>query len=289
MKPQFEPLHEALGVGVIGVDLATALNDSTFAAIKAALDRHSFLVFRNQPIDDAAQVIFSARFGRLEKTRVGAIGEGGDLVVLTNLDPDGHVVAREDKRLFDARANQLWHTDASFRPVPAYASVLSGRKVATRGGETEFASTRVAYRTLDEATKARVTCLEAIHHFAHSRATVEPDRISQAEANDLPPVTHPLVRHHSFTNEPALFLGSHVREIVGLPIDEGRELLDELLAHATTEDQVHVHQWRPFDLIVWDNSTVMHRGRPWDQSEPRHMKRATVADDGYRAGALAAG
>lgn len=286
--PEFEPLHPMFGVQVHGVDLTRSLDEATFALIKDALDRHSFLVLRNQPLDDDAQVDFSARFGRLHRTRAGAVGEGGNLVVLTNLDDDGKVRPASDHQLFHARANQLWHSDASFRPVPAYASVLSGRQVATRGGETEFVSTRVAYWTLDEVTRARIDGLHAIHHFAHSRSLVEPGRITSAEDNDLPPVRHPLVRRHCVTGEPALFIGSHVREVVGLGQSEGQELLQRLMAHTTRDECILVHAWQPFDVIVWDNSAVLHRGRPWDVSEPRHMKRATVADDGYTQGVLVA-
>ncbi len=284
----FQPLHPLFGVQVDGVDLTRPLADHAFAAVKQALDRHSLLVFRGQPVDDAAQVEFSRRFGRLEKTRAGAVGQGGELVVLTNLDAAGRVLPPTDHQLFHARANQLWHSDASFRKVPAYASVLSGRAVATRGGETEFASTRVAYRTLDEVTRARVADLVAVHHFAHSRSLVDPGRLTEAEDRDLPPVRHPLVRRHSATGEPALLIGSHLREIVGLSAQEGRKLVDALLAHATREECIHVHRWRPHDLIVWDNSAVLHRGRPWDARQPRHLIRATVADDGYRDGAMAA-
>lgn len=286
--PRFTPLHPLFGVQVDGVDLTRSLDDDTFAAVKDALDRHSLLVFRNQPVDDAAQTVFSRRFGRLEKTRVGAVGQGGDLVVLTNLDAQGRVLPPTDHQLFHAKANQLWHSDASFRKVPAYASVLSGRRVATRGGETEFVSTRVAYRTLDQVTRTRIDGLTAVHHFAHSRSLVQPGRLTEAEDKDLPAVRHPLVRRHSFTGEAALLIGSHVREIEGLDREEGRKLLDRLAAWATREECIHVHRWQPHDLIVWDNSAVLHRGRPWNEREPRHLIRATVADDGYRAGALTA-
>ena len=285
---EIETLHPCLGAEVRGVDLRRPLDDAAFAAIKSALDAHSFLRFRDQPLDDSAQIAFSARFGRLHGTRVGAVGEGSDLVVLSNLDDAGRVRPADDHQLFHARANQLWHSDASFRPVPAYASVLSGRQVARHGGETEFVSTRVAYRTLDEVTRVRIEGLSAIPHFAHSRSLVEPGRLTAAEADDLPPVRHPLVRRHSFTGEPALFIGSHVREVVELPPEEGRRLIERLLAHTTREENVLVHRWQPDDLIVWDNSATLHRGRPFDVGEPRHLKRATVADDGYREGRLVA-
>lgn len=289
MSLTIRPIHARFGAEIQGVDLTRPLDDAGFAAVESALDRYSLLVLRDQPLDDAAQLAFARRFGRLEKTRKGGVGEGGDLVVLTNLDADGNVVASSHKQLFDAKANQQWHSDSSFRPVPAYASILSGRRVATRGGETEFASTRFAYATLDPAMRQRIEGLRAVHHFAHSRARIEPGRLAKDESDFLPPVTHPLVRPHSRTGEPALFVGSHVREVIGLDRDEGAALTDALVAHATRPEVVHVHRWRPYDLLIWDNSAVLHRGRPWaEKSEPRHMVRATVADDAYTAGTLAA-
>lgn len=284
----FEPLLPHLGAEVHGIDLTRPLDDDTFEAIKSAFDRCSVLVFRDQPIDDAAQIAFAARFGRLERTRLGAVGQGGELVVLSNLDGNGEIVPPDHKQLFDARANQLWHSDASFRPIPAYASILSGRRVPARGGETQFASTRVAFASLDAATRERLSGLECIHHFAHSRAQIEPGRLPAEESDHLPPVRHPLVRHHSTTGEPALFVGSHVREVIGLSPDEGRALIASLISHATRDELVYTHRWRPKDVIMWDNSAVLHRGRPWDSSLPRYMVRATVADDAYTEGALVA-
>lgn len=286
--PDFAPFNPHVGAEVLGVDLTRPLNDSIFEAIENAFHRHSVLLFRDQPLDDGLQIAFARRFGRLERTRLGAMGEGSELVILTNLDADGATVPGDSKQLFDARANQLWHSDASFRPVPAYASILSARLIPTEGGETEFASTRVALTTLDASTRARLQGLEAIHHFAHSRAQIERGRLPRAESDHLPPVRHPLVRRHSATGEPALFVGSHVREVIGLSPDEGRALVDSLIAHATRDEYVYTHRWRANDLIMWDNSAVLHRGRPWDSSQARYMARATVADDGYTAGVLVA-
>ena len=286
--PRFEPLNPHVGAEVLGVDLTRPLDEPTFEAIRNAFHRYSVLLIRGQPLDDGLQIAFARRFGRLERTRLGALGEGSELVILSNLDADGATVPPDSKQLFDARANQLWHSDASFRPVPAYASILSARRIPTAGGETEFASTRVALATLDAGTRARVQDLEAIHHFAHSRGQIERGRLAKAESDHLPPVRHPLVRLHSVTGEPALFVGSHVREVIGLSPHEGRALVDSLISHATRDELVYTHRWRADDLIMWDNSAVLHRGRPWDSRQARYMVRATVADDGYTAGALVA-
>ena len=278
-------LHEHVGALVDGVDLREPVAQADFDAIEAALDAHSVVVLRDQPLGDEALISFAALFGRLVRTRKGAVGEGGDLVVLSNLDAKGNVVAPGHKQLFDARANQLWHSDASFRPVPAYASLLLGRTIAPRGGQTEFAAMRVAYQALNDEMRARVDGLRSVHHFAHSRSLVEPGRLEQAEADHLPPVTHPLVRPHSRTGMPALYLGAHLREILGLPLEEGRQVARELLAHATRPSHVYVHEWQRDYLVIGDNSAGVHRGRPWDEhTAPRHMVRATVADDDYELG-----
>ena len=274
-----EPLHPLLGARVRGVDLRRTLSDALFAALREAFRRYSVLVFPDQPLGDDEQIAFSRRFGPLEATRTGAIGAGSPVVHLGNIGADGEIVAPDDQMAINARANQLWHSDSSFKPVPSAASALSAREVPAAGGETEFASLRAAWSALPATRQEELRGLIAIHSFEHSRAQIDPDFLSREERTELPPVHQALVRRLTPEGEECLFLGSHASHIIGWPEAEGRALLQDLLAHATAPERVLQHVWQPHDLVLWDNRCVLHRGRPWDPGSRRHMVRTTIAGD----------
>jgi alpha-ketoglutarate-dependent 2,4-dichlorophenoxyacetate dioxygenase len=191
--------------------------------------------------------------------------------------------------------NQLWHSDSSFKPVPAMASLLSARAVPSEGGETEYASLRAAWDALPLTLQAQLEGLVAVHSFAYSRGLIAPGLLLPEQEAALPPVKQQLVRVNAVTGRRALYLGSHASHIVGLPVDEGRRLLRGLLEHATQPQFVFQHRWRVGDCVMWDNRAVLHRGRPWDERQRRVMHRTTVAGEGptvpdpiVRADALAA-
>ena len=272
------PLHPLFGAEIRGVDLRAALGEATFGAIRNAFERYSVLVFPDQPVNDEQQLAFSRRFGPLEATRAGAVGSGTPIAVLTNVGPDGALLPPSHAHMLHTRANQLWHSDSSFKRNPAMASLLSGREVPPEGGDTEFASLRAAYAALPETEQRRLDGLVAVHDFAYSRGQIDPDFLNDELRGSLPPVQQALVRRNPVTGEKALFLGSHASHIVGMPVKEGRGLLNDLLAFATRPEFVLRHRWRAGDLVMWDNRAVLHRGRPWPESRyPRTMVRTTVA------------
>ena len=286
MALEMRPLHPAFGVEIGGVDVRR-LSEDAFRDVAAALDEHSVLLFRGQSLTDAEQIAFSERFGPLEITIRTIAKQARDLPEISNLsnvDAEDQVIPRGDKRnLFNA-GNQMWHTDSSFKRVPAMASLLSAREVPPEGGETEFASTRVGYARLPEATRSRIEGRVAIHSFVYSRGLVDEGLLTSEHAAQVPPVPQALVRANPANGRRNFFVGSHACEIVGMPTDEARALLRDLLELATTPDIVYTHRWQPGDLVMWDNRCILHRGRPWDESRYRRvMHRTTVAGDGPTA------
>ena len=266
---------------VDGADIRRPLDEETWAAIRAAFEEHSVLVFRGQPVDDEGQIAFSRRFGDLEITRSMNPAAGTPFARQSNLDiKTGEVIPPDDRRMVYQLANMLWHTDSSFKAVPSLCSLLSGRIVPPEGGATEFASGRCAYPSLPEALKRRVETAVVVHDFAWSRDQVRPGFFSAEERAVYPPVRHPLVRTNPANGRRSLFLGAHASRVEGLPLEEGRALLRTLLDHVTQPEFCYRHEWQEGDLVVWDNRCVLHRATPYDTTRhKRLMQRTTVSGD----------
>jgi alpha-ketoglutarate-dependent 2,4-dichlorophenoxyacetate dioxygenase len=280
------PIHAYLGASVEGIDLADTVDEPTFRRISDAFQEYSVLVFHDQRLTDEQQMVFSRRFGPLETT-LRSIGQERrlheNLVDLSNIDPeaDGTLMGWDDRRMLYQSGNQLWHTDSSFKPVPAMASLLSGREVPPVGGETEFVSMRHAYATLPEETTRRLQGRVAVHSILYSRSTIAKGLFDPEHEKGLPPVRQALVRANPANGRKSIYIGSHAWYIEGMSYDESRRLLDELLVHTTRPERVYQHHWQRWDLVMWDNRCVLHRGRVWDAATYRRvMRRTTVAGDG---------
>jgi alpha-ketoglutarate-dependent 2,4-dichlorophenoxyacetate dioxygenase len=207
-------------------------------------------------------------------------------VDLSNLDPDAEerLMGWEDRRMVYQAGNQLWHTDSSFKPVPALASLLSGREIPPAGGETEFVSMRHAWATLPEDVRRRLEGRVVVHSILYSRSTIAKGLFDPEQERGLPPVRQALVRANPLNGRKSIFIGSHAWYIEGMDYAESRRLLDDLLAHTARPDVVFQHRWRQWDLVMWDNRCVLHRGRPWDAAQHRRvMRRTTLAGDGATA------
>jgi alpha-ketoglutarate-dependent 2,4-dichlorophenoxyacetate dioxygenase len=279
-------LHPLFGVEIVGVDVKT-VDDTTFRAIVDLFDEHSVLLFRGQSLTDEQQVAFSRRFGPLESTIRSIASQAGTpthIANLSNVDAEDRLIPAGDKRnLFNA-GNQMWHTDSSFKKVPAHASLLSAREVPPEGGETQFASMRVAYERLPAERRRFLEGKVAVHSFAYSRGLLGDGLLPPEHAAQVPPVHQALVRVNPRNGRKAFYVGSHACEIVGMPTDEARALLRELREAATRPERVYTHRWRVSDLVMWDNRCMLHRGRPWDESRHRRvMHRTTVAGEGATA------
>jgi alpha-ketoglutarate-dependent 2,4-dichlorophenoxyacetate dioxygenase len=274
-------LSPCFAARIDGADICRPLDEATWAAIRAALDEHSVLLFRGAGLDDETQVAFSRRFGALEVTRSMNPAAGTPFARQSNLDiKTGEVIPSEDRRMVYQLANMLWHTDSSFKKVPSLCSLLSARIVPPEGGATEFASARAAYPSLPEALKRRAEGLTVVHDFAWSRDQVRPGFFTDRERAEYPPVQHPLVRVNPVNGRKTLFLGAHASHIVGLPVEEGRALLKELLDHVTQPEFCYRHEWQEGELVVWDNRCVLHRATPFDTARyKRLMQRTTISGD----------
>ena len=264
-----------------GADITRPLDDATWAEIRAAFEEHSILVFRGRTLDDETQIAFSHRFGSLEVTRSMNPAAGTPFARQSNLDiKTGEFIPVDDRRMIYQLANMLWHSDSSFKPVPALCSLLSARIIPPEGGATEFASTRCAYPALPEDMKRRVAGAIAVHDFSWSRDQIRPGFFTAEERATYPPVRHPLVRTNPVNGRPALFLGAHASHIEGMPIEEGRALLKALLDHVTQPQFRYRHEWTEGDLVVWDNRCVLHRATPYDSTRyKRLLQRTTVSGD----------
>ena len=272
------PLGPGFAVEVCGVKVAEVVTDgAVYSAVRAAFEEHSVLVFRDQEVDDDAQLAFSRCFGPPEVTKVGSQGTGTHFVILSTIGTNGKVVPADHRLALRNRANQLWHTDSSFKRTPALTSVLSARIIPALGGETEFVSTRLAFERLEPKLRAKLENSFAWHDYAHSRGQIAADLASPEERAALPPQRWRLVWKNPANGRSALYLASHAYAIEGMEPTAGKKLLDELMAAATAPGTSYVHSWRSGDIVMWDNRATMHRGRLWPAHEARLMVRTTIS------------
>lgn len=268
---------------VSGVDVTKPLSASEMAAISAGIDRFAVLVFHGQYCTDETQLAFSGNFGTLELAS-GDINWGRERRLasphvndISNLDNRNAVLGREDRRRLFNLGNQLWHSDSSFKPVPARYSLLSARSIPSAGGNTEFADMRAAYDALDDETKGECENLICEHSQLYSRGILGFADFTEEDIRRFAPVQQRLVRRHPSSGRKSLFLASHAGGIVGWPVPEARAFLRELTEHATQRQFVYAHVWKQWDLVMWDNQATMHRARPFNANEVRDMHRTTVA------------
>jgi alpha-ketoglutarate-dependent 2,4-dichlorophenoxyacetate dioxygenase len=275
---QITPLGPGFGAEVRGVTLAqVAADDAIYKDVRAAFEQHSVLVFRGQDTDNDAQLAFTRRFGEPEVVPVGTSGMGGHFITLSNFGKDGQVVPPDHRYALRNTANQLWHTDSSFKAVPALASILSARTVPAHGGETEFVSTRLAFDKFEPALRQRLEHSFAWHNYAHSKGKIAKDLTSPAERDAFPPVCWRMVWRNPVNKRAALYLASHACGVEGMDEAVGLAFIDELTERATAPGTSYTHAWKSGDVVMWDNRATMHRGRPWPAEEPRLMVRTTVS------------
>ncbi|MFL6204522.1 MAG: TauD/TfdA dioxygenase family protein [Acidimicrobiales bacterium] len=276
---RIDPLDATLGAVVSDVRLADVSEDG-WRDIEDAFHEHAVLVFPGQHLSTDEQVAFARRFGDIEE-----LFPGYDAVPISTVDRDGQVLAADHPVMQVVRGNQGWHTDSTYMPVSAKASVLSAQVVPQTGGDTEWADMRAAYDALDHATRARIAELCAHHSIAYSQAKAG-FTTDVGYGMDVAPQLRPLVKVHPETGRPALFIGRHAHAIPGLDPAESDALLDDLLDVACRPPRVHRHRWQPGDVVVWDNRCVLHRACEWDLSEPRVMRHTRVAGDPATESAL---
>ena len=261
--------------GITLVDVATSA--SAYETLRAAFEEHSVLLFRDQQVTDDVQAAFSRAFGPLERVKSGSEGAGTFYSRLHNIASDGTVVPETHRQALTARANQLWHTDSSFKKTPALASVLSARIVPRQDGETELTSTRQAWTRMSPSMRSKLRDAVVTHAYAYSRDQIDPELMTTAERSALPPVRWRITWRNPVNGRPALYLASHAYAVDGLAAAAARTLLNTLIADATRPEFIYRHCWRPGDVLMWDNRATMHRGRTWPPDQARSMVRTTIS------------
>lgn len=270
----YEPLHPEFGVRIRGVDVGAPLAPDLVAEINAAVDRYSFVCFPDQTMDDDRQLALTRQLGRPEPSHT-SVGKVEYFGTIGNVQPDGTALGSSHKKTIFLTGNNMWHSDASFKPVPAFLSIMCAYETPAEGGITMFVSLRAAYERLSAERKAELEPLIAIHDYVHSRSKVAPDAVSPELAASLPPVRQRLVRTNPATGAKNLFLGSHVREIEGMSVAAGRALIDELTDEAVRPEHVWHHRWQPGEVVLWDNRCLLHAGSGYDADRHRRYMRQT--------------
>jgi alpha-ketoglutarate-dependent 2,4-dichlorophenoxyacetate dioxygenase len=270
---------------VDGIDLTRPLPNADIAAIHAGMDRYGVLIFHEQDFTDEQQLAFTRSLGPLELAVGTSLRRPEDYRLPTtfadvsNLDKDNKPFARDDRRRLFAIGNRLWHSDSSFKTVPAKYSLLHARSVTSKGGNTELADMRAAYDALDAETKHLIEDLICEHSQMFSRAKLGFIDFTPEERERFKPVRQRLVRTHPNNGRKSLYLSAHAGTIVGWPEPEAKAFLMDLTEAATQREFVYSHKWRVGDLLMWDNRQTMHRARPFPHDEPRDVRRTTLMGD----------
>ena len=287
MTATIKPLHPHIGGEVSDIDLREPLSVEDVAILEAGMDKYAVLVFNGQNITDAQQTAFSRNFGELELP--GSISNitkeedrrlGPEMADVSNISKGGKLFGRDDRARMFNLGNRLWHSDSSYKAVPAKYSLLSGRIVTEEGGETQFADMRAAYDALDEKTKALIKDMVCEHSLLYSRGSLGFDDLTEEETRNFTPVRQSLTRTHPVSRRKSIYLSAHIGQILGLPRPEAMCLIRDLTEAATQREYVYSHKWQQYDLVIWDNRQTMHRVTAFnDVDEIRDMRRTTVAGD----------
>jgi alpha-ketoglutarate-dependent 2,4-dichlorophenoxyacetate dioxygenase len=271
------PLHPRFGAEIHDADLRKVTATEGYSAIRGAFEAHSLLLFRQQRLDDEAHLALGALFGPIEDRSAGEHGTKPRMDNVTNRRADDSIASENDSHTLNLKANQLWHTDSSFLPVPALANILAARVLSSRGGETEFASTRAAWHDMPESLKGKVRHAVLRHSLAHSRAKVSPELAKLERFTKWPDQAWKAIWHNPVNGEDALYIASHAFGVEGLPKAEGLALIDELISFATRPGTVYAHSWQPGDVLIWDERAILHRGQPWPYEEERTLASICVS------------
>lgn len=280
------PFSDGFACEITGLDLHKDATPETVEAVRKAMDSYAVSVIRDQTIGDQEQIAFSRMFGKLEHSPNFGRGDKDvvrmkfpELFDVSNLDEHDNILQDSDRRRFYRAANLMWHTDSTFQPGGAGYSLLSARVIPSNGADTQFADTRAAYDDLSDATKKSLAGKIVEHSTFYSRSLVG-YQFTEEELKRRSATNQYLVQTHPRSGRRSLMVGSHASHIVGMPVEEGRALLKELVAFATQDKYVYTHKWRVGDLLLWDNYCTMHRATPYDDfAQRRDLRRTTVVGE----------
>jgi len=282
MPLTIQATEATFGAIVTEVALDT-MGDDAWLQVEAAFHEYGLLVFPGQHLSVTAQEVFAERFGEIE-----ILVETDKTIAVSNKADDGSLLDDDDHYMQLLRGNEGWHTDSSYMPLSAKASVLSAHIVPSVGGRTEWADARAAYDALDGNMKNRIADLAAHHSFFYSQAKID-HKVATGSGYgffDGEPPLHPLVKVHAVTKQPALYIGRHAYGIPGLSTDESEQLLNDLVSFTCRAPRTYIHNWQPGDIAVWDNRRLLHRAHPYDHSEERVLMHTRIKGDPATESAL---
>ena len=284
MTVSFKKLHPHVGAEVSPIDLRQCHDRATLEQLRAGMDTHGVLVFRNQPFTDAEQLAFAERFDGTLHVKPGAAALaanrfGNDAVAdISNVDNSGNILKADDRKRVYSLGNRLWHTDASFQDPAGRYSTLSARVIPKVNANTEFADMRAAYDALDDAIKQKLEGLKVHHTITRSREVLG-FFFSDEEKAKLKGAIHPITRVNPRTGRKSLYLAAHAARIIDWPVADGLLFVMELMEHATQRPFVFSHEWRDGDFVIWDNLGTMHRATAFDDAKHhRELRRVTTID-----------
>ena len=285
MPFKLRPLTESFAAEATGVDLSKPLSPEDHQQIVSGMDRYAVTIFPGQSLSQTEQVAFARQLGppdtRLDEImrKIQTRMEYAEVSDISNVDMSGKVASQDNRQAMMNIGNRIWHTDSSFMKYPWRYSILYAVSAVSWGGETQWCDLRAAYDALDHRTKDYIQNKVGEHYALQSRMVLGYTDSSQAELEMFPPVRWPLVRTHAGSGRKVLWVSNSIREIIGLSLPEGRQFVQDLLEHATQPQFVYTHTWRPGDVAMWDNRAVLHRGRRFDMTERREMRRVATVDD----------
>lgn len=273
------PLTDHFGVRVAGIQLADARADFLYPQIRSLFEDYSFILFEDQDFSDDDHLRLARLFGPLENRDAMAAEKELEFVIpkVSNEKKDGKLYGPDEMRLLDLQANMLWHTDSTFLPIPALVNILTARVIPSHGGATEFASTRHGWQTMPDALRAQLKDAWLWHRLSHSRARIDPRLAKLDYITRWPDRCWKAIWTNPVNGEDALYIASHAFAVDGMGEDDGAALIDQAIAHCTTEDKIYSHEWKLGDVVLWDERAVLHRGTPWDYNEPRTLSSICVS------------
>ena len=266
----------AIGVEIEGLDLRSEIPEETFEALRRTVVEEGLVLFRKQPLEPEVQIALGKRFGPIEQLVVGDEDEEPSMVKISNVDADGNVRANDSHFMQLITINEGWHTDSSFREIPASFSVFSCAVAPEEGGDTMWAHLQRPFDALDDATRERLVGRSGVHDYGaayRARGNDEGGIIGF----DSDPLRHPLLREHPESGRPGLYMSEHMSEIEGLSPEESESIRTKLLALVTADDNTYRHHWSVGDVAIWDNRSMLHRAQGFDERFPRVMHHVRVA------------
>ena len=273
------PLHPKFGVIVDGINLDDVTNNNLYPEIRDLFEKHSSILFKDQEFSEETHIKFASLFGPLENREAMAKNSyvKFELPKVSNEDADGTVFSENDIRTLELKANMLWHTDSTFLPIPALANIIAAKTVPSSGGQTELASTRIALNELPKNILEKIKNKKFFHSFVQSRKKIDEKLAKSHKISRWKPQEWDSIIKNPVTGAESIYIASHVYQIEGMSEKDSEKVIKDIICFATQDKYVYSHDWEVGDVLIWDERSILHRGRPWPYTEPRTLASICVS------------